>query len=143
MASKRDPQKQAELDAAKERIVAAREANARAAERELYAAKERILQERAERDAASATPRGISESLERLDRVSDVVPVAHDAPSYDIFDAAPTRREIGKPEADWRMSFIDRTAIGLYVAGYPQTKIYDHAARLWELRAQWRKGRGL
>lgn len=126
MASKRDPQKQAELDAARERI----------------------LQERAEREAAYATPRGIvaevtRAAIDRAARASDVVPVAHDAPSYDVFEAAPLRREVGKPEADWRMSFIDRAAIGLYVAGYPQTKIYDHAARLWELRAQWRKGQGL
>lgn len=133
MASKRDPQKQAELDAARERIL-----------------------------------------KERAERASDVVPVAHDAPSYDVFDAAPSlskseaestmramagvvekeraneramrdafrRQNLADADAA-RLDFIDRTAIGLYVSGYPQTKIYDHAARLWELRAQWRKGQGL
>lgn len=127
MASKRDPQKQAELDAARERI--------------------------------------LKERQQREERVSDVVPVAHDAPSYDIFEDAPTppersaraehaERMFGSAnqvtelveqriEAMQRLQFIDRTAIGLYVSGYPQTKIYDHAARLWELRAQWRKGQGL
>jgi hypothetical protein len=49
--------------------------------------------------------------------------------------------ELTRPESfDWgkaRQAFIDQCAIALYARGYPQKQLYAHAARLWEIRAEW------